>query len=72
MPLSAGGLRDAACSAANPPHETPVIPTAPVHHGCSASQAITASTSSASCSEYSSRIRPSESPLPRRSIRTPA
>ena len=45
MPRSAGGLRDAACSAAKPPHDTPIIPTAPVHHGCSASQAITASTS---------------------------
>ena len=40
MPRSAGGLRDAACSAANPPQETPIIPTAPVHQGCSASQAI--------------------------------
>ena len=48
-PRSAGGLRAAACSAANPPHETPIMPTAPVHHGCAASQPITASTSSCSC-----------------------
>ena len=38
----------AACSVANPAYELPNMPTAPVHHGCSASQAMTAHMSSAS------------------------
>ena len=48
------------------------MPTAPLHQGCSASQAITSSASSCSCGRYSSSRMPSESPVPRRSTRTPA
>ena len=70
--FSAGGRRDATWSALKPPHEIPNIPTAPVHQGCSASHAITSSASSISCGRYSSCRIPSESPLPRRSTRTPA
>src|SRR5919108_309288 len=69
---SAGGRRAATCRPLNPPHEIPIIPTAPLHHGCSASQAMTSSASSRSWGRYSSSRIPSESPVPRRSTRTPA
>ncbi len=46
--------------------------TRPVHQGCWRSQAITDSASCNSCSEYSSCIRPCESPLPRISTRMQA
>jgi len=48
------------------------MPTAPLHHGCAASQAITSSASSCSCWAYSSNNNPSDSPLPRISTRTAA
>ena len=48
------------------------MPTAPVHHGRSASHAITRSASRCSCSVYSSSRIPEESPLPRRSTRANA
>jgi hypothetical protein len=66
------GRQAATCSPLKPPHEIPNIPTAPEHHGCSASQAITSTASSCSCPLYSSVRMPSESPLPRRSTRTAA
>ena len=58
MAFSAGGRRAATCSALNPPHEMPIMPTAPLHQGCAASQAMTSSASSCSCSAYSSNSRP--------------
>ena len=70
--FSAGGRSAATWSALKPPQEIPVMPTAPVHQGCAASQAITSTASSSSCCVYSSRINPSESPAPRMSTRTPA
>ena len=48
------------------------MPTAPVHQGCAAIQAITSRQSSCSCGVYSSVQTPSESPVPRMSTRTPA
>ena len=45
------------------------MPTRPVDQGCDASQAIAATPSSCSCSEYSSSAVPSESPVPRTSMR---
>ncbi len=69
---SAGGRSAATWSALKPPHEMPVIPTAPEHHGCAASQAITSSASACSCAVYSSSRIPSDSPVPRMSTRTDA
>src|SRR5215467_6046348 len=40
MAFRAGGRRAATCSPLNPPQEIPIIPTAPLHQGCAASQAI--------------------------------
>ncbi len=48
------------------------MPTAPLHHGWLASQAITSSASSSSGWLYSSASTPSDSPLPRMSTRTAA
>ena len=45
------------------------MPTAPVHHGCSASHAMTAHMSSASPGGYSSTATPSDDPVPRVSTR---
>ena len=70
--FSAGGRRAATCSALNPPQEMPIIPTLPEHQGCAAIQAMAASASASSVSEYSSSQTPSLSPEPRRSTRTPA
>ncbi len=70
--FSAGGRRAATCSPLKPPQLIPIMPTAPVHQGCAASQAITSSASSCSCLVYSSSMSPSESPLPRMSTRTQA
>ena len=70
--FSAAGRRAATCSPLNPPQEMPIIPTAPEHQGWAAIQAITASASESSVSEYSSSKKPSESPVPRMSTRTPA
>ena len=70
--FSAGGRRAASCSPLNPPQEIPIIPTLPSHHGWRAIQAITASPSESSCSEYSSSKSPSESPVPATSTRTQA
>ena len=70
--LSAGGRRAASWRLLKPPHEMPVMPTAPEHHGCAAIQAMTSSRSSCSCGWYSSSSTPSDSPLPRRSTRTQA
>ena len=39
--FSAGGRSAATCSALKPPQDMPVMPTAPLHQGCAASQAIT-------------------------------
>ena len=47
--FSAGGRRAATCSALKPPQEMPIMPTAPLHQGWRASQAITSSASSCSC-----------------------
>ena len=66
---SAGGVRAASWSPLNPLHDVPTMPTCPSHQGCSASQAITSSPSSCSCSEYSSSMIPSELPVPRMSTR---
>ena len=68
--FSAGGLRAAICSALNPPQELPIIPTAPVHHFCLASQAMISAPSWSSVGRYSSVRTPSESPEPRMSTRT--
>src|SRR5713226_9571160 len=62
---TAGGRRAAICRTLNPPQDLPIRPTAPVHHGCAAIQAITAMPSASSCSVYSSASRPSDSPVPR-------
>src|SRR5215468_1881089 len=68
-----GGWRVAIWIELNPPHEIPHMPTAPVHHGCSASHAITASASRCSCSVYSpSGSSPSLFPVPLMSTRAPA
>ena len=72
MAFSAGGRRAATCSPLKPPHEIPIMPTAPLHQGWAASQAMISSASSCSCWAYSSDNRPSDSPLPRISTRTPA
>ena len=72
MARSAGGRRAATWSALKPPQELPIIPTAPVHHGWAASQAMTSTASSCSMGRYSSVSTPSESPLPRWSTRTQA
>ena len=69
---SAGGRRAATWSALNPPHEWPIMPTAPVHQGWTASHAMTSTASSCSSGRYSSVRTPSESPLPRMSTRTHA
>ena len=69
---SAGGRSAAIWSALKPAQELPIIPTLPVHQGCSASQAIASTPSSSSCARYSSVITPSDSPEPRMSIRTDA
>ena len=70
--LSAGGRRAAICSPFKPPQEIPIIPTTPLHQGCAASHAITSTPSSCSCFAYSSNSKPSESPHPLMSTRTPA
>ena len=59
-------------SALKPPQEMPIMPTAPVHQGCAAIQAMISTASSCSCWVYSSSRMPSESPEPRRSTRTAA
>ena len=66
---SAGGRSAATWSALKPPQEIPVMPTVPLHQDCAASQAITSTASSSSTWVYSSRISPSESPVPRMSTR---
>jgi len=68
--LSACGRCAATWRLLNPPHEMPIMPTLPSHHGCSASHSITWQASSCSVSRYSSNNTPSESPLPRMSTRT--
>ena len=55
--LRSGGGRAAAWSELNPLKEIPIIPTARVHQDWAASQAI--------ISTASSRMSPSESPVPR-------
>jgi hypothetical protein len=70
--LSSGGRSAATCRALNPLQEMPIIPTAPVHHGCAAIQRRTSDASACSCALYSSVRTPSESPLPRMSTRTAA
>src|SRR6218665_2170052 len=65
MALSAAGRRAATCSALKPPHDLPIMPSAPLHQGWRAIQAITSSASSCSSARYSSAIEPSESPEPR-------
>src|SRR4051794_5324471 len=45
--FKAGGRRAATWRLLNPPHDFPIIPTAPLHHGCAAIHAIT---STPSCS----------------------
>ncbi len=67
--FSAGGASAAACSVANPPQDTPRMPTAPLHQGCAASQAMAAALSSCSTGRYSSTSSPPESPDPRQSSR---
>ncbi len=69
---SAGGASAATCNELKPPHEIPIMPTRPLHHGCSASQAISSTASFNSAAEYSSPNNPSESPLPRMSTRIAA
>ena len=69
---SASGRRAAIWSALKPPQDLPIIPTAPVHHGWAASHSMTATPSSSSCSWYSSRRTPSESPAPHTSTRAAA
>ena len=70
--LSAGGRRAATWRLLKPPQEMPVMPTAPVHHGCCAIQAMASQMSCCSWGAYSSSMMPSESPLPRRSMRRQA
>ncbi len=73
MAFSAGGRRSATWIALNPPHEMPHMPTAPVHHGWAASQAMTSSASRCSVSVYSPSGRvPPLRPVPRMSTRAPA
>jgi hypothetical protein len=60
--LSAGGFREATCNALKPPHDTPIMPTAPVHQVCAANHAMTSRASSNSWGVYSSESRPSDSP----------
>ncbi len=72
MAFSAGGRRAATCRLLNPPHEPPVMPTAPLHQGWAAIQAMVSTASSCSCTRYSSSSTPSLSPLPRWSMRIPA
>jgi hypothetical protein len=48
------------------------MPTAPVDHGCAASQAITWHRSACSLAGYSSVATPSDDPVPRRSTRATA
>ncbi len=67
VPGSQAGI--ATWSEVKPPYEVPNIPTLPLHHGCSASHAIAATPSSCSCPQYSSSAVPSESPVPRTSMR---
>ncbi len=69
---SAGGRWAATCRELNPLHEIPTIPTAPVHHGWAAIQAITSQASDCSWGRYSSSSTPSDSPEPRMSTRTQA
>ena len=69
MALSAGGRRMATCSELNPDHDVPNIPTAPFDQPCVASQAMTCSMSSCSCTVYSSVAMPSDEPVPRMSSR---
>ena len=66
------GWRAATCRLLKPPQEMPIMPMRPVHQGCLRSQAMTDSASCSSCSEYSSSIKPCESPLPRMSTRMQA
>src|SRR3984957_12036778 len=72
MALSSGGRRAATCKEWIPPQEIPRMPTAPFHQGCRASQAMQSSASRNSGSSYSSVITPSESPVPRISMRANA
>jgi hypothetical protein len=67
MALSGSGLRAAICKALKPPQEMPIMPTEPLHQGCSAAQAITSTPSLSSWAVYSSAMSPSDSPLPRMS-----
>ena len=70
--FSAGGRSHATCSELKPEYDVPYMPTAPVHHGCSASQAMTSHRSRCSCSGYSSVASPSDDPVPRTSTRATA
>ena len=69
---SAGGRLAATWSELNPLHEMPIIPTLPVHQGCSAIHAIVSHASDCSCGRYSSSRIPSDSPVPRWSTRMQA
>ena len=42
---AAPAVAAAACNAAKPPHETPIMPTGPLHHDCAAIHAIAATPS---------------------------
>ena len=70
--LSAGGRRAATWRLLKPPHEMPIMPTEPVHHGCAAIQAIDLEQSSCSCGWYSSSSTPVGLAEPRKSTRTHA
>jgi hypothetical protein len=72
MAFRAGGRSAATCSALKPPQEMPIMPTAPEHQGCAAIQAMASTASCSSCAVYSSVRMPSESPLPRMSVRMQA
>ena len=56
--LSAGGCKNAVCRQLNPPQLLPIIPTAPLHQGWAASQAMMSQASCSSSAVYSSVISP--------------
>ena len=72
MVFKAGGWRAAICSPLKPPQEMPIIATWPSHQPCAAIQAIRSQPSICSCTEYSSVMIPSLSPVPRMSTRIEA
>ena len=43
--FNAGGCKNAVCRQLNPPHDFPIIPTVPLHHGWSASHSMTSQAS---------------------------